>query len=93
MAGIQKDDGRIEEMLSHRCLRAYSKMYPKDSIGYLEPSDICGIDTADGQARNEPEGETDERFMERLSRCTPERNVFLEEWPEDDTDYSLDEDF
>ena len=93
MAGIQKDDGRIEEMLSDRCLDAYSKMYPKDLIGFLEPDEICGIDTADGYSLIEPDGETDARFMERLSRCTPERNVFIEEWPEDDTDYSLDEDF
>ena len=80
-------------MLSDRCLDAYSKMYPEDSIGFLEPGNICGIETPDGHSLIEPDGETDERFMERLSRCTPERNVFLEEWPEDDTDYSLDEDF
>ena len=87
MAGIQEDDGGIEEMLSHCCLRAYSKMYPKDLIGFLEPSDICGIDTVDGHSLIEPDGETDARFMKRLRRCTPERNVFIEEWPEDDTDY------
>ena len=80
-------------MLSDRCLEAYKKMYPKGSIGYLEPGFSCSIETPDDRFLVEPEGETDERFMERLSRCTPERNVFLEEWPEDDTDYSLDVDF
>ena len=53
---------------------------------YLEPGDFVCIETG-SKDYIQPFDETDETFMERLNRCTPKRNVFLKEWPEDNTNY------
>ncbi len=78
-------------MISESCWQAYvDKMKPDwehSSIGYLEPGDYIGIEF-NGKSYIQPRDETDESFMERLSRCTKDHNVFLEEWEEDTTDYS-----
>lgn len=74
-------------MISESCIDAYRRVYPNDSIAYEEPGEFVFIDFGD-KAYNQPLDETDETFMERLSRCTPDRNVFTEEWPEDNTDYN-----
>ena len=79
-------------MISGKCLTAYMEMYPENEY----PKSIMHYLMCDGRLsiatgttpRIQPDDETDETFMERLSRCTPERNVFLEEWPEDTYDYA-----
>lgn len=74
-------------MISEACLNAYRRLFPNDSIAYEEPGDLVFIEV-DGKDYNQPFNETDATFMQRLSRCTPERNVFKEEWPENKTDYN-----
>ena len=73
-------------MISESCRQAYiDKVRPDregSSIMYLIPSDQMLIEI-DGKDYIQPYDETDETFMERLSRCTPEHNVFAEEWSED----------
>ena len=72
-------------MLSEACRQAYiDKMKPdweNSSIGFLVPGCDLSIEIS-GKSYIQPRDETDETFMERLSRCTPEHNVFAEEWPE-----------
>ena len=74
-------------MLSESCLDAYSALYPDSFIGYEEPGDLVIIDIGI-KSFIQPIDETDESFMERLNRCTPDENVFLKEWPENKTDYN-----
>ena len=72
-------------MIGESCWQAYvDKMKPdweRSSIGFLIPDGYLSIEI-DGKDYIQPLDETDETFMERLSRCTPEHNVFAEEWPE-----------
>lgn len=68
-------------MISISCVDAYSEMYPHDSIGYEEPGIRLSIESG-SICVEQPFEETDETFMARLSKCTPENNLFLKEWPE-----------
>ena len=68
--------------LSKRCIKAYEEKYPFDWIGYMEPSDIIGIESKE-YSLQQPDDETDESFMARLDKCTEDNNLFVKEWPED----------
>lgn len=68
-------------MISESCMDAYREMYPHDSICYGEPGDSLFIESG-SICVEQPFEETDETFMARLSKCTPENNLFLQEWPE-----------
>ncbi len=77
-------------MIDDSCIKAYMELYPdwkNNYIGYEEPGTLMFIDFK-GKSYVQPYDETTESFMERLSRCTKDHNVFLEEWEEDTTDYS-----
>ncbi len=74
-------------MLSSECLYAYRDLYPEDTMYYLEPGDLLFLGHEDLRLI-QPYDETDEEFMVRLKRCTKEKNLFLEEWPEYTTDYA-----
>ena len=68
--------------LSHNCLIAYHKQFPKGDCGFDDPSGKVGItDPKNDTYYLQPDGETDESFMDRLERSKKaERNLFYKEW-------------
>lgn len=68
-------------MIQGSCLDAYADLYPEDSIFYLEPGELVCIESGE-KSYIQPQTETGAVFMERLSRCTKQNNLFLNDWPE-----------
>lgn len=66
-------------MIDYDCMKAYHQKYPDDDIGRLPPEGFITISNG-SKTVIQPEKETKETFMERLERCTKERNAFMEEW-------------
>lgn len=70
-------------MIQWSSIQQYRKQYPDDScaydaVGYGEVLIKC---SETGQIYKSPLQETDEVFLDRLSRCrTANRNLFYEEW-------------
>lgn len=68
-------------MISYSCILKYREAYPDDYCAYGEPSDnvlICN--NADISVVSPPD-ETDEAFMDRLSRSKKSgENLFYKEW-------------
>lgn len=67
---------------------AYRELYG-DTIFFQIPNGLVHLEI-NGKEYQQPWEETNEMFAERLSRCTVEKNVFAEEWPEFTLGYSLD---
>ena len=70
-------------MIQWSSIQQYRKQYPDDScaydaVGYGEVLIEC---RETGEMYRSPSQETDEEFLDRLSRCrAANRNLFYEEW-------------
>ncbi|MBQ8687964.1 MAG: hypothetical protein IJ512_05395 [Ruminococcus sp.] len=68
-------------MLSEKCINAYRAQYPEDDCGYDESTGDIMIESTDGKLFCPSADETDESFLERLSRSSAAgRNLFYKEW-------------
>lgn len=75
-------------MISEKSIDQYSKQFPDDYCGHMEPSDTVIIEDADGNCYEQPKNETDESFIDRLLRSkTAGKNLFYTEWEPYDEDF------
>ena len=69
-------------MISYSCILKYRDAYPNDYCAYVEPSDnVLVCDNNNAISVVSPPDETDEAFMDRLSRSKKAgENLFYKEW-------------
>lgn len=67
-------------MLTVKCMDAYCKEFPEDDCGFEEPLGDISIEH-NGKLFSPPEGETEEKFLDRLKRSKIlGENLFYKEW-------------
>lgn len=69
-------------MISYTSILEYRKLYPNDICVYNEPGNgILISNRTTGASFISPDGESDETFLDRISRSKEEnKNLFYDEW-------------